>query len=210
MKKLITFFAVFTLILCFSCAKETRLENIVREGDIIFHTSLSSQSRAIQLATNSPYSHCGIIYKINGQWYVYEAVQPVKLTPLKEWVNRGKDGKYSVKRLKEADSILTTATLGKMQEEGKKFNAKNYDLLFAWSDDKIYCSELVWKIYKKGAGIEIGRLEQFKDFDLSSKEVQDIVQKRYGSKMPLNETVITPVSIFNSDKLLTVTTNMQN
>jgi hypothetical protein len=32
-----------------------------RNGDIIFHTSTSDQSKAIQLATNSRYSHCGII-----------------------------------------------------------------------------------------------------------------------------------------------------
>jgi hypothetical protein len=54
----------------------------IKNGDIIFQTSLSQQSKAIQLATNSKYSHCGIIYKDNGQFYVYEAVQPVKITCL--------------------------------------------------------------------------------------------------------------------------------
>ena len=53
----------------------------LREGDLIFHTSQSAQSRAIQLATHSAWSHCGIIYKEAGQWQVFEAVQPLKLTP---------------------------------------------------------------------------------------------------------------------------------
>ena len=61
-----------------SIALDTRLH----EGDLIFHTSLSAQSQAIQLATHSPYSHCGLLYKTNGEWQVFEAVQPVKLTPL--------------------------------------------------------------------------------------------------------------------------------
>lgn len=34
------------------------------EGDIIFQTSMSSQSQAIQLATHSPYSHMGVLFKI--------------------------------------------------------------------------------------------------------------------------------------------------
>lgn len=40
----------------------------LRDGDLIFHTSQSAQSQAIQLATHSPYSHCGIVYKNAGQW----------------------------------------------------------------------------------------------------------------------------------------------
>src|SRR5437016_1986874 len=40
-------------------------KNEIRTGDIIFQTSLSSQSKAIQLATHSEYSHCGIIFKEN-------------------------------------------------------------------------------------------------------------------------------------------------
>ena len=35
----------------------------IKDGDLIFQTSLSQQSKAIQLATKSKYSHCGIIYK---------------------------------------------------------------------------------------------------------------------------------------------------
>ena len=52
--------------------------NEIREGDLIFQTSTSAQSKAIQAATRSKYSHCGIIYKEGNNYYVYEAVQPVK------------------------------------------------------------------------------------------------------------------------------------
>ena len=34
-----------------------------QNGDLIFHTSMSDQSLAIQLASNSKYSHVGIIYQ---------------------------------------------------------------------------------------------------------------------------------------------------
>ena len=59
--------------------------NELKDGDLIFQTSRSSQSKAIQLATNSQYSHCGIVFKEGNSFYVFEAVQPVKRTPLAEW-----------------------------------------------------------------------------------------------------------------------------
>ncbi len=175
-----------------------------KDGDIIFQTSASSQSKAIQLATHSVWSHCGIIYQINGKFYVYEAIQPVTLTPLQKWINRGNNGTYSVKRLKDAGRILTPQVLAKMKRVGETFKGKNYDLTFEWSDDRMYCSELIWKIYQRATGLEVGKLQHLRDFDLTSDAVQHIMKKRYGRQIPLNEKVISPSSIFNSSLLVTV------
>lgn len=51
-------------------------------GDIIFQISQSSQSKAIQLATHSDYSHTGMIVIREKKPYVFEAVGPVIYTPL--------------------------------------------------------------------------------------------------------------------------------
>lgn len=180
------------------------LEQKIQNGDIIFQTSKSSQSKAIQLATNSKYSHMGIIYENDGQFLVYEAVQPVKLTPLAEWINRGENGHYVIKRLENADQVLTSSTLSKMKQIGEQFKGKSYDIYFEWSDEKIYCSELVWKIYKQAADIEIGQLEQLSDFDLTNEIVQTKMKERYGDNIPMDEKVISPAAMFNSDKLITI------
>ncbi len=175
-----------------------------KNGDIIFQTSKSNQSKAIQLATGSKYSHMGIIYENDGQFFVYEAVQPVKLTPLSEWINRGENGHYVIKRLENADQLLTSSTLNKMKQIGEQFKGKPYDIYFEWSDDKIYCSELVWKIYKQAADIEIGQLEKLSDFDLTNEIVQTKMKERYGDNIPMDEKVISPAAMFNSDKLITI------
>ena len=94
-----------------------------------------------------------------------------------------------------------------MKEVGKLYEGKPYDLYFEWNDKRIYCSELVWKIYKNAIGIEIGKLELLKDFDLSSPEVKKKLKERYGENIPENETVISPVSMFNSELLITVFKN---
>jgi uncharacterized protein YycO len=176
-------------------------------GDIIFQTSLSNQSKAVQLATRSPYSHMGIVYVVNGSQYVYEASKTVKLTSLREWVNRGKDRKYIVKRIKNRENVLTEATVAKMLSYGKTFEGKPYDLYFEWSDERIYCSELVWKIYEHVTGLKIGKVEKLKDFDLSKPEVIAKIKERYGESIPVNENVISPVSMFNSPLLETVFRN---
>jgi len=176
----------------------------LKNGDIIFQTSRSRQSKAIQLATKSKYSHCGLIYKDGDDFYVFEAVQPVKRTPLDKWIARGQDGKYVIKRLKNAEQVLTPAKLDKMKKIGDQFNGKDYDLTFEWSDDKIYCSELIWKIYQRATGIEIGELEKLSDFDLTNEEVTERMQERYGDNIPTEEIVVSPVAIFNSQLLKTV------
>lgn len=115
--------------------------------------------------------------------------------------------KYVIKRLKNADQVLTPEVLQKMKQVGESFAGKNYDLTFEWSDEKIYCSELTWKIYQRATGLEIGQLEKLSSFDLSNGAVKKIMKERYGDKIPVNEIVISPVSVFNSELLETVASN---
>lgn len=182
------------------------LENQLQEGDIIFQTSKSAQSKAIQLATGSEFSHMGIIYKDEEVLFVYEAVQPVKLTSLKDWIERCENAQFVVRRLRD-NRLLTPANLNRMKETGKRFLGKDYDIYFGWSDEKIYCSELVWKIYKEALGIEIGQLQTLQDFDLSHETVKEKMRERYGDRIPLTEKVISPASMIQSDLLFTVTGN---
>lgn len=186
---------------------ENLLKNEIQNGDIIFQTSTSGQSKAIQIATGSKYSHMGIIYKEGNDFFVYEAVQPVKLTPLKDWIKRGEDWHFVIKRIKNSESLLTQETLTKMKQIGEKYAGKDYDLYFEWSDSRIYCSELVWKIYKEAVGLEIGELEKLGDFNLTDNAVKQKLMERYGDNIPKEELVISPALMFNSDQLITIFEN---
>lgn len=110
----------------------------------------------------------GIVYVgQDGEPSVFEAVQPVKLTPLAEWISRGEGRRFAAKRLVNADSILTREKLAAMKRVGESFAGLDYDLFSEWTDERMYCSELVWKIFDLGAGVDIGDLEALGDFDLS-------------------------------------------
>ncbi|MGZ2369459.1 YiiX family permuted papain-like enzyme [Ancylomarina sp. YFZ004] len=173
----------------------------LQDGDIIFQISKSTQSRAIQLATKSKYSHVGMIYKKSDQVFVFEAVQPVKLTLLEDWISRGERKHFVIKRLKDSEKILTDEVKIKMKHIGDRFLGKDYDIYFEWSDNRIYCSELVWKIYKEAVNLEIGQLENLSKFDLSNKLVKQKLKERYGDNIPMDEIVISPASIFDSEQL---------
>jgi hypothetical protein len=149
----------------------------------------------------------GIVYIRDGRPFVFEAVETVKLTLLGDWIARGEGGHYVVKRLANADKILIGEVVQRMLDVGNSFEGKRYDLYFEWSDDRVYCSELVWKIYKRSLDMEVGKLQTMATFDLSDPLVQAKVRERFGESVPKNETVISPAAIFASEMLVTVYEN---
>lgn len=177
-----------------SCGNEQE-SAMPQDGDIVFHESNSRQSPIIKMAQHSRWTHCGIVFYIGEKAYVYEAVDPVKYTPLKDWIARGKDGVYCAKRLK---SPLSSSAIEKMKAVGIKYKGKHYDTLFQWSDSKMYCSELIWKIYSQGADIELCPPEHFSDFPLSNPEVKELIKKRYGDKFDPSEQLVSPHALFKS------------
>jgi uncharacterized protein YycO len=175
----------------------------LRDGDIVFHASQSSQSDALRRATGSTYTHMGVVFFANGSPVVLEAVGPVKFTPLEDWIQRGVDRRYVVKRLANRDA-LSPVEAARLKAAAVRYLGRPYDSFFEWSDERIYCSELVWKAYKNALGIEIGVLQRLRDFDLADPVVAATLKERFGDAVPTEEIVISPASMFASDKLRTV------
>lgn len=196
-------FTAFTIL-----ASESKFDpSLLKNGDLLFQTSKSDQSKAIQIATKSPYSHCGIVHIQKGKIYVFEASTKVKHTKLSRFLAKGEGGKFVVKRLAKADSLLTPESLAKMKAIGARFDGLPYDAYFGWGDDRIYCSELVYKIYRDGLNITIGTKQTLQDLDLSHPAVQAKLKERYGDKIPWNESVVSPASQFADPNLIEVYNN---
>ncbi len=204
MKKLLTF--IFSIFLVVGIANATGggAKPTFKDGDIILQTSQSQQSEAIQLATHSKWTHVGIIQNRNGTPYVYEAAGPVGFRKLSSFISAGSGGKYMVRRLK---GDLSSSQLSKLLNVGKTFASKPYDIYFGWDDSRIYCSELVWKMYSRALGVSVGQRQQLKDFDLSHPKVQKILRERYGNNIPYEETVVSPEAVAVSSNLVTVYQN---
>ena len=195
---------ILLLAMCvLSVISESCMSQSFKNGDIIFHTSKSSQSKLVKIITKSKLTHCGIIFYQKGHPYVFEAVQPVKITPLKQWVNRGVNKKYIVCRVK---TPLNNYQLNEMYNYANSLLGKNYDSKFEWSDKNMYCSELVYKVFVAGDRF-IGQAKKFSDYNLNNTVVKTAIKKRYGNSINLNEMVITPVDLYNSSNVKTIYDN---
>lgn len=173
----------------------------VRDGDIVFHTSRSAQSLAIQRATHSPYSHMGVVLFRSGKPFVFEAISTVQYTPLDQWLARGENGHYVIKRLGKP---LTTDEISRLRVEAASYAGRPYDLTFEWSDTRLYCSELVWKMFQRATGIEIGHRQRLRDFNLTDPAVRLKMAERYGERVPVDESVISPAAMFAAEVLVEV------
>jgi len=162
----------------------------LREGDIVFTASAAGQGEAIIAATGSIYTHCGIVFQKDGKLMVLEAVQPVGTISLEDFKSRGKPGTFAARRLK---SPLTPDAYRHAREWAEAQVGKNYDVRFQWGDDKLYCSELVWKTYHQ-AGVELCSVRRFRDYDLQKPSVRKIIDERFGGmeRVPMDEKVIAP------------------
>jgi uncharacterized protein YycO len=168
-----------------------------KDGDVIFQSSKSQQSKSVEEATNSPYSHCGIIFYDDGEAYVYEAVQPVGKRKLEDWIASGVEKKYKVMRLKDS-TLLTSESINKMTDYCQKQFGKNYDIYFGWSDKEWYCSELVWKTYFNILEIELAKPKTLREFNIDAPIVRKTMAKRYGKDIPYDEKMISPGQLFDS------------
>ncbi len=192
-----------TVLLCSLFFVDISSAQNFRDGDIIFQSSLSQQSKAVEEATNSPFSHCGIIFYENGEAFVFEAVQPVGKRKLNDWITSGVSGKYTVMRLTDS-SLLTKENLRKMSDFTKSQFGKNYDIYFGWSDKEWYCSELVWKTYHNILSIELAKPKALKEFNIDAPIVRKTMEKRYGKNIPYDEKMISPGQLFESKLLYRV------
>ena len=171
---------------------QTEPINNIREGDVIFQTSKSQQSSLIQIATRSKITHCGIIVMKDGKPYVLETLKTLVLTPLDEFISRGEDGRYWLKR---------------SEKENIKIKYGNYlgipyDLAFKFDNAKFYCSELIYDIYKNQLGIELCDPKKVQEYLILGGDklpkIEEAMKKRGIAK---DQYAVAPVDVFKSKHL---------
>ena len=177
MKKTLLLLVCIVSTVCYANCSEWK------EGDIVFQISKSKQSPFIQLATGSIYSHCGIVIEKNKHFYVLEASNIVKLTPLVTWINRGRF----------SHCISYSVFKHPIKISYKKYLGQKYDTSFKFNNGKMYCSELVYEIYKNQFGVELCKPRKVSDYHILG--LSKLLKNRGISK---NQLVVAPSDLLNS------------
>ena len=190
---------------------------VLQDGDLIFQTSRSSQSTAIGVASLSLYTHMGIIKRTGGSVMVVEAVGPVKETPLKSWIKRGRFERYAVHRLPK----LKKVQIDKIFTASHRLYGRPYDPYFSFDNSAIYCSELADYAFS-AANIKLGKRQRVDELIMLTGPAKKLLKRRalsdpqcrmkglLGSDcldLIMNRQLVTPISIAQDQQLKQVYSN---
>lgn len=166
-----------------------------QEGDIVFQSLPQTPLvRAIEGVTLSRYSHCGIVARDGRSWVVIEAIGPVKETPLSDWIGRGRAKMVDVYRM-EAE---LAPKIPEIIRRARAYAGRPYDIRYRFDDERIYCSELIYKAVKQATGIEMGKVERLGDLNWQEHEAYIRSIEGY---VPLDREMITPKALSQAKQL---------
>ncbi|MBI3845168.1 MAG: hypothetical protein HY292_11090 [Planctomycetes bacterium] len=178
------------------CSASRHVSYEPREGDVVFQSlPRCDLVDAIEGATKSPFSHCGLVVGRGDGFAVLEAFHDVHETPLDEWVGRGRERAVAAFRLREEWSTRIPAFVS----EAHRFLGKPYDVHYAFDDDAIYCSELIYKAFKAATGESLGSTQRLSE--LNWPPFEKLIHQLEGPAVPLDREMITPQALADATQL---------
>ena len=176
---------IIMVMVTISCGNNVDV-NALQEGDIVFVESQSQQSPYIKIGTMSKWTHCGVVVDTPEGLKVLEASKSVRLTPFNTFVGRAKNDNWCVKRPKQQLKAPVSY---------RKYLGQPYDLEFKFDNGKMYCSELVWLVYKD-QGVELCKPRKVSSFILTRvPKVKKLMQKR---NIRMDQEAVAPVDIYKA------------
>ncbi len=131
-------------------------DSLFQSGDLIFRDGRGVISTAFRMfSLKSPlYSHAGIVHRENGEIYIYHIIggesnspEKMKKESLTSFIDPIQANAFAVYRFNISPDLIdsfATVFYSKNIEFDKKFDLK--------SSDKMYCTELVYRILQKASG----------------------------------------------------------
>lgn len=170
-----------------------------QEGDLLFQSLFRVPLvDAIEGSTGSPFSHCGIVHQRPDGWVVIEAIGPVKETPLENWIFQARDRTFTAYRLNAGLQARIPAIIS----EAKTFLGRPYDVNYDLDDQKIYCSELIYKACLQATGEKLGQLEKLGN--LNWKPYETLIKAIEKGPVPIDRLMITPRHLSEAPQLTKV------
>ena len=169
-----------------------------QEGDLVFQALPLDLDLvvAIEGVTESHYSHVGVLHKRDDEWTVIEASGPgVIYTAFDKWKTHGRNERWAAFRLKVEQQKHIPQFLTNLHPHA----GKAYDFKYELSENKLYCSELIYHAWEKTTGQKMGKLTRIGD--LNWKPHQKTIEKYNGGPMPLDRQMISPIELSKASQL---------
>ena len=180
---IISLVTVLVSMLLFASCSNSIDDTNLQEGDVVYIESQSSQSPYIKVGTMSKWTHCGVVVDTPQGLKVLEASKTVRLTSVEKFIGKAKNENWCVKRPKQKLSKPISY---------RKYLGQPYDLEFKFDNGKMYCSELVWLVYKD-QGIELCKPRKVSSFVLTRiPKVKKLMNKR---KISMDQYAVAPMDL---------------
>ncbi|MEI6020491.1 MAG: YiiX/YebB-like N1pC/P60 family cysteine hydrolase, partial [Bacteroidota bacterium] len=79
-----------------------------------------------------------------------------------------------------------------------------YDTKFSWLDKEMYSTELVWKIYKRAAQIELCEAKLFEKIEINDTIVKRKIKIQMGDSIAAFTKIVSPTDLYNSSYLFKI------
>lgn len=192
----------------------------IQTGDVIFQNKLSLESYAMHEATNSPYSHVGIVYYKDFRYYIIDAGRwGVRLNRFDNWVSSGMKNQFVVMRHKDMDETKVAALI----QQANTLIGAAYDYGMSFKNDSYYGSELIYTLYK-GIDLPIGKTQKISSLNLDHRFTQ-LLLKTVWRQLPYcqekqmtfdmcmvlfkEQEIITPESLASDEKMVQIYSNFK-
>ena len=180
------------------------LARSLQVGDIVFTRIGAYPFRKVSEATGTWTNHVGIVLDVSGpEPTIGESRFPFSgTTTLSRFVARSAGSRVAVMRLPEP---LTEAQQAAIVDAANQRRHVFYDTGFDAHSHRQFCSRYVREVLQQGAGVEVGRVETFRQL-LASAPQADLGFWRawYFGSIPWQRETVTPASVLHTPGLKTV------
>ncbi|MBK22799.1 MAG: hypothetical protein CME70_02245 [Halobacteriovorax sp.] len=138
--RLLVFIALFLPLCAFSSEW--------RNGDIILLPLNCYSCRYIESETGAPFSHSGLLIKIEGKWRVTQSLGEVKSFSVNEFLSMGRKGEKAL----HIRAKYLKSTRGMAKDYTENFRGLPFDSKYLWNNfdlegrELLYCSEFITKL----------------------------------------------------------------
>lgn len=174
-----------------SQAKNEKDFNHIKTGDLLFQViTKDSLDSSFQFA-DSTYNNIGIAFISYGNYALLRTEGG--FISIRHWVDRGYNRHFVVKRLIDADSLLSNdEQTNNFEKTAREYLMKDMHTSNEWPNNKICNSERICIVFKHALNVDLCPLEIKEKMNIDSNTDDHIEYKASVS------------AIFNSDKLITV------